>query len=91
MPRCPSKLITGLDCPACGVQRALHAALHGDIGAAWHFNPFLLIGLPYLLLATWGSCRTLPGNRQAHRISHHPLAAYGYIAIFFCWWIARNL
>lgn len=89
--QCPSKLVAGYDCPACGAQRALHAGLHGDISAAWHFNPFLFIGLPYLLLVLWGSFAFLPGQRTACRIAHNRVLAYGYIASFFIWWVVRNL
>ena len=37
-PRCPSKLITGYDCPGCGTQRAFHALLNGNIAEALHYN-----------------------------------------------------
>lgn len=33
-PRCHFKALTGFDCPGCGFQRALHAALHGDFATA---------------------------------------------------------
>lgn len=88
---CPSKFITGIDCPACGAQRALHACLHGDIGSAWHYNPFLFIGFPYLLLALWGNLTFLPGYCRACRIAHSKVMAYGYIIFFFAWWVIRNL
>lgn len=90
MPKCPSKLLSGYDCPACGVQRAFHAILHGDFGAAWRTNQFLFLALPYLLLAIWGSTR-FPGSLKARRIAHSKIVAYGYIALFLAWWIVRNL
>lgn len=91
MPRCPSKMITSYECPACGAQRALHAALHFDIRGVWHSNPFLFVGVPYLLLAVWGSLRFLPGHERARRMACKPFMVYGYIALFFAWWIIRNL
>ncbi|MDE6397605.1 MAG: DUF2752 domain-containing protein, partial [Muribaculaceae bacterium] len=90
MPKCPSKLLTGYDCPACGAQRALHSCLHGDFVAAWHFNPFLFIALPYLLIAIFGATG-FPGNVKARRIAHSKIMAYGYVAFFLVWWIVRNL
>ena len=33
-PKCLLKLITGLDCPSCGMQRSLHALINGDVVAA---------------------------------------------------------
>ena len=34
MPKCPFKLLTGLNCPGCGIQRALYAMLHGKFAEA---------------------------------------------------------
>lgn len=45
-PKCIFKMVTGWDCPGCGSQRAFHAILHGNIAAAWHFNPFVFFAVP---------------------------------------------
>lgn len=42
-PPCPFHALTGLQCPGCGGTRALHALLHGDVGAAVRFNPLLFV------------------------------------------------
>lgn len=47
-PKCPFKVLTGLQCPGCGSQRAIHALLHGDIAAAWRFNALLVAYIPIL-------------------------------------------
>lgn len=49
MPRCPTKRITGLDCPACGGLRLVHDLLHGDLRAAADDNLFLLVCSPVLV------------------------------------------
>ncbi len=72
-PPCPFKLLTGLNCPACGGLRMTHDLLHGDLAAAVVDNVFLLIGLP--ALALWVLWRvkqgqrafTLPGDRRHRR------------------------
>ena len=38
MPTCPTKLVTGFDCPACGGLRMAHSILHGDWARALHDN-----------------------------------------------------
>jgi hypothetical protein len=48
-PACPFKLLTGLNCPACGGLRMTNDLLHGDLSAAVVDNVFLLVGLPALL------------------------------------------
>ena len=40
LPACPLYQLTGLWCPGCGLTRATHAVLRGDIGAAFGFNLF---------------------------------------------------
>jgi len=53
MPRCVFHRLTGLDCPGCGAQRMAYALLHGDIDAAWGYNPFLMLLLPLLVFMIW--------------------------------------
>jgi hypothetical protein len=43
---------TGLDCPGCGAQRALHQLLHGNFIAALRLNAMFVVSLP--LLAWFG-------------------------------------
>lgn len=50
VPKCPFHTLTGLDCPGCGSQRAIAAALHGHLHQAWHHNPALWIALPIAIL-----------------------------------------
>ena len=49
-PKCPFKLITTLSCPACGIQRFLHALTNGDVLKACHYNYYLIYALPYTLI-----------------------------------------
>lgn len=47
-PPCPLLYFTGWYCPGCGSLRALHQLLHGNLRAAWAFNPLTMILLPFL-------------------------------------------
>ncbi|MFR9620963.1 MAG: DUF2752 domain-containing protein [Rikenellaceae bacterium] len=49
-PRCVVLTLTGWECPGCGSQRALHELAHLRIGAAWGYNPLLVVAIPYLAL-----------------------------------------
>jgi hypothetical protein len=40
---CPVKAATGVPCPTCGSTRAVMAAAHGDLVAAFAYNPFTTI------------------------------------------------
>ncbi|WP_302605546.1 DUF2752 domain-containing protein [uncultured Alistipes sp.] len=89
MPKCPFRLLTGLDCPACGTQRALYALLHGAWSEALACNPFALISLPYLALVILTTLRT-PGERSALRYVQHPRTVRLYLLLIVGWWILRN-
>jgi Protein of unknown function (DUF2752) len=45
---CPFRILTGWDCPLCGGTRMGDALLHGDVPAAFGFNPLALLGLAIL-------------------------------------------
>jgi len=47
-PPCPLHRFTGLWCPGCGSTRALHQLLHGNVVAAFHFNPLAISLLPVI-------------------------------------------
>jgi hypothetical protein len=55
-PPCPFLALTGWSCPFCGGIRMGSALLHGDLGAAFAFNPLALIGVAVLAVLTvlWG-------------------------------------
>lgn len=48
-PKCPFKQLTGLDCPGCGSQRAIHFLLNGSWELAWQSNPLLIVAIPYVV------------------------------------------
>ncbi|MBL7950518.1 MAG: DUF2752 domain-containing protein [Flavobacteriales bacterium] len=47
---CPFRLFTGLLCPGCGSQRALHDLMHLRTGEAFDHNALLVISIPLLVL-----------------------------------------
>jgi len=49
-PKCMFKQLTGLSCPGCGIQRFLHAFLHGRPLEAISYNYMLVVLIPYILL-----------------------------------------
>jgi hypothetical protein len=77
---CPFRTITGWDCPLCGGTRMGAALMHGDIGAAFVFNPLAFIGLGVItvLAGLWivealGGPKVRPPHRIADRLVRiHP-------------------
>ena len=46
---CPIRLITGFQCPGCGISRMLMSLVRLDIAAAFQYNPVVLLTLPIIL------------------------------------------
>lgn len=84
---CPFHFLTGLLCPGCGSQRALHDLMHLRVGEAFGHNALLVLGIPALLvqwaIGQWGG---LP----------KPLSAYNatvitWLVAILSWGIYRNI
>ncbi|MBO5134210.1 MAG: DUF2752 domain-containing protein [Bacteroidaceae bacterium] len=91
-PRCIFKTLTGWDCPACGLQRAFHALLHGRFAEALAHNYFLLVAIPVLVLVALTECVFPPSlqNKWRRALYHrHSIAAL--IALTLLWGIGRNI
>jgi len=70
---CPFRAVTGLPCPTCGLTRAAHSLMRGDVASALAINPFdtlfFLVAVP-LFAGLWGA--NLAGG-FAVRISMSPV------------------
>lgn len=94
VPKCPIKLLTTLDCPGCGFQRALHAALHGHFIEAIHYNLFLLLAIPLTCLWFINSFMIERTSNQVSRVKMVRLnrgIIYVYTFCYVCWFIIRNI
>ncbi|WP_082986980.1 MULTISPECIES: DUF2752 domain-containing protein [Butyricimonas] len=90
-PKCPFRWLTGWDCPACGIQRAIHQILHLNFRAAFGYNPFLVVSLPYLTLVT--ITHWFDPHQRLKRIKatcSHPVTVRIYLILLLSWWIVRN-
>ncbi|MFS3130289.1 DUF2752 domain-containing protein [Nocardioides sp. Bht2] len=47
---CPTKVLTGWDCPGCGGLRAVHDLTDGNLAAAASSNFLLVIALPFFFI-----------------------------------------
>lgn len=89
LPKCPFKALTGLDCPGCGVTRMIHALLHGDVVAAWHFNAVLLVlGVP---LVAWLLTRWTIGRWKGERRPVPTSVGFAVLAVTVVWGVGRNI
>ena len=90
--KCPWMLLTNTQCPACGLQRALHALLHGDVSIALSYNYFFILSIPYAILAivsTWYNFNHVFDKVKS--LVFHPYTLYCYVLLYFIWWVVRNI
>lgn len=92
-PRCPFLMLTGLKCPGCGSQRAIHALLHGDIIRAWDYNPLLIIAVPYIILGFIAelSFRRSRLMRTVRDRLYSGRAVWIVLTVIIIYWIGRNV
>ena len=89
-PRCPFLMLTGLKCPGCGTQRAIHALLHGDVLSALHFNALLPVSIPLLLLYGYAELVRTRKPRFYNRVNS-VTAILAVLIVVIVWWIVRNI
>lgn len=91
VPKCPFYWLTGWECPGCGSQRAIHQLLHLNFKAAFYYNPFLVISLPYVVLVVSVHWFDVNGRMAGvKKICCHPVVVSVYGILIVLWWIVRN-
>ncbi|HVF42774.1 MAG TPA: DUF2752 domain-containing protein [Pyrinomonadaceae bacterium] len=90
---CPFRALTGLPCPGCGMTRAFCALGHGDLSAAFGYNPLA----PFVFaaaLVVWAHALStvlrLERPRAAlERLKPTQRAAGVMLAVTLAWWVVR--
>ena len=89
-PRCFFYALTGWQCPGCGGLRAMHSLLHGDIGAAFAYNPLLVSLVPAMLAAVWWLVVQKSAGKPL-RLPMKPLCLWLLLGVGVVFAVVRNL
>ncbi len=89
-PKCPFFWLTGIKCPGCGSQRALHHLLHLNFGAAIHYNACLVFFIPILVFLITATLLRVRYPKLYH-VSHSPILSWSLLTIILIWWLLRNI
>ncbi len=91
IPPCPTNALLHVNCPGCGMSRMLYSLLHGDLGAALHFNAlgvlFVVLAAASLVTYTAGLWRGRP-LRGWHELRYAPMLL---LVATLAWFVVRNL
>jgi hypothetical protein len=103
-PLCPTKALTGLDCPGCGGLRAVHSLVHLDLVGALDHNAFVVLLVLPIAFALWAAWlvrawrdpdRPDPDDRQPSRWTgaslQGPLAVWSFVAVMVAFVVVRNV
>ncbi len=88
---CPFHYITGLHCPGCGSQRAIHDLLHVKILEAIKHNAMLVLVLFILgnKVYAWISKKYLPN--YYYDLNGKSWFTYTIVGLVLTFWILRNI
>lgn len=92
IPKCPFKFFTGLNCPGCGFQRAVHAILHGEWSEAISYNYYIVVSWPYAFMVCVNQWIVPnPYSLRFSKFIEHKVLIYAYVVTFFLWFVIRNV
>lgn len=89
LPSCLFFDVTGFYCPGCGITRALHAVVHGDLARAFGMNPLAMIVIPLIPLMLLHARGFRP--RVLEPLMRIALEPNVWVFSIPAYWIARNL
>ena len=84
-PKCPFHTITGLYCPGCGSQRAIHDLMHLNIFEAINHNALMFFTF------TFGIGLYLYSKKKFSDLIYHPKSPLIIFGIIFLFGVLRNL
>ena len=90
--KCPVNYVTGLSCPGCGSQRAIHELLHLNFKQAFAYNPLLIAAIPYTALGIAFNTETLKTRYpKTRKFFYGQRALYVVLVVGILFYILRNI
>lgn len=90
-PKCPFHSLTGMHCPGCGTQRALHDFLHGNIIEGFKHNFLIGLGILVLMYKGFLIIRTKYNPHKKTDLLYHPSTPWVILTLVISFWILRNI
>ena len=90
-PPCPFYSLTGLHCPGCGTLRGLHQLLHGNLLAAFGYNPYSMLALPIIAYAFLNAALSTAWGKRLPAPFVHPMLIWGLLFAVLAFWALRNV
>ena len=89
-PKCPFRMITGLQCPGCGTTRACYQLIHLHPIAAFKLNPLMMMTLPFLIYGLLGFTKSAITGQPQRRVFIPSFYLWAWLVVMIAFWIFRN-
>jgi hypothetical protein len=89
-PKCPFRLLTGMQCPGCGSTRACYQLLHLHPVAAFKLNPLFMLTLPFIVYGFLGYTKSAISGRPQRRLFIPSFYLWSWLVLMIFFWIFRN-
>jgi hypothetical protein len=90
-PKCPLYVWTGLYCPGCGSQRAIHSLLHFRLLQAMHYNLLFFPAVLFILYHLAIPVIKKVTGKELPNLLYHPRTPWIILAVVILFWILRNI
>jgi hypothetical protein len=90
-PKCPLYLTTGIYCPGCGSQRAIHHLLNFNFLGVIQQNMLFVFGLIFLSYHFTINILNSVFNKNYYNYLNHTKTPLIILAIVLLFWIIRNI
>jgi len=91
MPKCMFHSTTGLHCPGCGSQRALHSFLQGNIIQGFKYNLLIGAGILVLLYKVFLLIRAKFYPEKRTNLLYNTKTPWIILSVILIFWLLRNI
>lgn len=89
-PKCPFRLLTGMQCPGCGSTRACYQLLHLHPVAAFKLNPLFMLTLPFIVYGFLGYTKSAVTGQPQRRLFVPSFYLWAWLVLMIFFWVFRN-
>ena len=90
-PRCPLYSTTGIYCPGCGSQRAMHSFLHLDFKGVLKYNVLFFFGVIVFIYHLVVNILNNYYGKNIKNVLYHKKAPILILILIIIFWILRNI